>query len=274
MLKIFLFTAVCCWIHIRAYSQSNDTTEIQEIIDSYSFIIGLGKGDTTAFHAARGDLYIDIGKYDSALIDFKKYFYKFRKPDNAVTIGNVFRFMAKEYQTKSFYDTAAYWYDKALEIDPDNFKATFEFARLYYEIKKYDKALPYYEQLYDKWPVITVGDTGYMIREDLGFVYLYIGKNDKVVDLYDSLIDMDSTNHWLFLRRAIAFLKLRYYAQAERDYDYVLNLTDYSDLARSSKANYYAVRRMYDEACSIIDRNDIQDLQKKYDFSCDEINEK
>lgn len=274
MVKICFFITVCFSIHINAYSQSNDTTEIQEIIDSYSFIIGLGYDDTTIFHASRGDLYIDVGKYDSALIDFKKYFYKFRKPDVAATIGNVFRFMAKEYQNKSFYDTAAYWYDKALEIDPDNFKATFEYGRLYYEIKKYDKALPYYEQLINKMPVNTVGDTGYMIREDLGFVYLYLGKNKEVVDLYDPLIEVDSTNHWLFLRRAIALLKLRRYDQAEKDYDQLLELTNYSDLARAYKADYYAVRKMYEKACEIIDSNDIQDLQNKYDFSCDEINEK
>ncbi|RYM35973.1 tetratricopeptide repeat protein [Brumimicrobium glaciale] len=83
----------------------------------------------------------DLGEYDNALKEYRKI-EKF-EPDFYITYFN--QAYIKHYYQKEL-DSAAYYYDKALDVNPQYTPAWFQMGELYYEQDRFPEAGRYYAE--------------------------------------------------------------------------------------------------------------------------------
>jgi len=74
-----------------------------------------------------------------------------------------------------------------LKNDPNNVQAMESLGNVYYDMKQFDKAIPYYQKVLEKNP------EKYSVMVDLASAYWYSGQDDKAINTLKDVLKKDPT---------------------------------------------------------------------------------
>lgn len=127
-------------------------------------------------------------------------------------------------------------YRVALEKDPDNKAIIKSYGLFLAERKEYKRAIQYLEQVYD------TSNPDQRVEDKLLDTYLTLGKDstqllEKALVFLDKKLKVDSTNGFLYLKRADVLSSLGKYKRSLSDYDRAAEILDHSPVPLLKKAS-------------------------------------
>ena len=111
--------------------------------------------------------------------------------------GNIF------YQNNEFKD-AVYYYEKALENAPFNFKASFNLANAFFKLKEYDKSIEELESIVDH---AKTNEEKAMVYHNIGNAHLMNKQLDKGIEAYKEALRLNPKSEDTRYNLAYALLK-------------------------------------------------------------------
>jgi len=181
-----------------------------------SYIIEKGQGDLSVAFMNRGLAFIGEGRPDKALED----------------------------------------YDKAISIDPYDFKLFSNRGELFMKLGQLDKAA----LDLDKAMALNPGHPrAYMNYLNLGIGYGRSGKQDKAMEFFDKAIALDPNKPAAYINRGITYALAGQYARALEDFNKAVGLDRNSGEAYANRGNLYLIMGKKELAASDFQRaNDLR----------------
>jgi len=160
------------------------TLKIGDTVKGLDFIKkSLLYGPSTNSFYQLGKVYNKLGDFTQA----QKYIYDGLKMDSLE--ANIIYELAENYRLSGKPDTSKYYYLKAIKQNPELYKANFEIGKLFFNEKKYDIALIYFEKIQNKSLEFP------QLNELMALSYDYTGKYGKAYDEYTEVINNDLINN-------------------------------------------------------------------------------
>ena len=187
-------------------------TDNQCLVDAYTKKIAADPGNIENYYS-RGRAYRGLNKFDASIADLTKYISM--KPSTPEYLADGYMARANTYTAMKDSVHAIADFGRAVGILPTHAEAYYNRARLYYDDKKYLKAIADLDQYIalNKSNKEWLAD-GY---ENRGVNFLALGKNDEALRDLTSAIGIDGTVARRFSTRADIYRKLGKIALAEAD---------------------------------------------------------
>ena len=109
------------------------------------------------------------------------------KPDDAKAYLN----MGVAYYKKGNHDKSIEYYQKAIDIKPDYAQAYYSMGIIYVSKGNHDKSIDYYQKAIDIKP--NYAEAYY----SMGFAYVYKGNHDKSIECYQKAINIDPNYQYI-----------------------------------------------------------------------------
>lgn len=109
-------------------------------------------------------------------------------------------------------ETAVYWFERSLSMDPENVDAFMGLCEAYQILGKYEKTIDIYNKLLDKEPY----NADYWLQ--LGRSYFQLERYDKAIDASEFAIVSEERCGAAFALKAYAFLQLKNYEASNEAY--------------------------------------------------------
>ncbi len=151
-------------------------------------VFGSRSVDTSSEWIARGMEFYNVSQYDSAIHYFDRTLEV--EPDNTLALYN--KGLAL-YEQKS-YQNATIPLSNALVIEPDYSQAMLLLGDCYYNMQSYEPALGWYTRAYD------LGERSANLSHLLAYLYDNKGETDQAVTFYRETLSMDSSRVEIYER--------------------------------------------------------------------------
>lgn len=103
---------------------------------------------------------------------------------------------AYEFYLNKDYDSALFFYDRILRLEPGNASAWYSRGLVFYDQQKMDKALESFSRAYDS------GMRDAFLSHVLGFLYDNSGNTARAIGFYKEALEMDSSRADIYARLA------------------------------------------------------------------------
>lgn len=187
---------------------------------SYFSLGGFPQADSAfEYLLTRGDqppsIYLYLGrskisgeKYTEGMEYLKKYMSMMQAKDSTWKPGkeeaDLYGRMGDGFKSTQAFDSAAVYYAKAVELEPDNARRIVDAALVYHQLKDYTKALEYYNKR------IELGQVPWNIYLNASFCTLNLADYPKAVEFLEKVTQLDSTQV-----KAVALLSNTYMYQLQ-----------------------------------------------------------
>ncbi len=166
--------------------------------------------------------------------------------------------LAKVYQNIGEKTAADSVYKAAVNKNPNSVGINYSYGLFLVELSRYDEAIPYLERALqlgiedkDKEREVLVAIVKSGIEGGKNKKELY----QKVLPYADTLIKIDSTNYVYYIYRGDIYAGIGKRAQALKDYDAAINLSDNNPVALLKKAMYLTYDlKLYNDAVPVIQK--------------------
>jgi len=166
--------------------------------------------------------------------------------------------LAKVYQNIGEKTAADSVYKAAVNKNPNSVGINYSYGLFLVELSRYDEAIPYLERALqlgiedkDKEKEVLVAIVKSGIEGGKNKKELY----QKVLPYADTLIKIDSTNYVYYIYRGDIYAGIGKRAQALKDYDAAINLSDNNPVALLKKAMYLTYDlKLYNDAVPVIQK--------------------
>ena len=166
--------------------------------------------------------------------------------------------LAKVYQNIGEKTAADSVYKAAVNKNPNSVGINYSYGLFLVELSRYDEAIPYLEKALqlgiedkDKEKEVLVAIVKSGIEGGKNKKELY----QKVLPYADTLIKIDSTNYVYYIYRGDIYAGIGKRAQALKDYDAAINLSDNNPVALLKKAMYLTYDlKLYNDAVPVIQK--------------------
>ena len=166
--------------------------------------------------------------------------------------------LAKVYQNIGEKTAADSVYKAAVNKNPNSVGINYSYGFFLVELSRYDEAIPYLEKALqlgiedkDKEKEVLVAIVKSGIEGGKNKKELY----QKVLPYADTLIKIDSTNYVYYIYRGDIYAGIGKRAQALKDYDAAINLSDNNPVALLKKAMYLTYDlKLYNDAVPVIQK--------------------
>ena len=166
--------------------------------------------------------------------------------------------LAKVYQNIGEKTAADSVYKAAVNKNPNSVGINYSYGLFLVELSRYDEAIPYLERALqlgiedkDKEKEVLVAIVKSGVEGGKNKKELY----QKVLPYADTLIKIDSTNYVYYIYRGDIYAGIGKRAQALKDYDAAINLSDNNPVAILKKAMYLTYDlKLYNDAVPVIQK--------------------
>ena len=166
--------------------------------------------------------------------------------------------LAKVYQNIGEKTAADSVYKAAVNKNPNSVGINYSYGLFLVELSRYDEAIPYLEKALqlgiedkDKEKEVLVAIVKSGVEGGKNKKELY----QKVLPYADTLIKIDSTNYVYYIYRGDIYAGIGKRAQALKDYDAAINLSDNNPVALLKKAMYLTYDlKLYNDAVPVIQK--------------------
>jgi tetratricopeptide (TPR) repeat protein len=190
----------------RFLELSKDSTDGEVFFNlgrSYYSLGGFPQADTAfEYLLTRGEqpasIYLYLGrskiggeKYSEGVEYLKKYMSMMQAKDPTWKPGreeaDLYGRMGDGFKSTQAFDSAAFYYSKAVELEPENARRIVDAALAYHQLKDYAKALEYYNKR------IELGQVPWNIYLNASFCTLNLADYAKAVEYLEKVTQLDST---------------------------------------------------------------------------------
>jgi len=154
------------------------------------------------------------------------------------------------------YDIALSYFDRVLQIEPDNLQALNAKGVIFAKTANYDEALTYFDKILE----IDPENVDAMINKVALFAEQ--GKIEKATQFIDRILEIDPNNVEALYAKGEVLLKKREYEQSLSYLDKVLQIEPDNLRALNAKGSIYQKQQKYEEALIYFDR--ILEIDPKY----------
>jgi tetratricopeptide (TPR) repeat protein len=135
-----------CWIKLFNDAQEDFNAENYEIsLDKFIYVYDLGPDSVVTMKMLAYN-YMKLNDEENSLVFLEKV------AENDLTDGMVRTQIGNTYFERGDYETASKWYNKAIEINPDNVDNYFNLAITYTKLKDQENTLSAYEKVLEFEP--------------------------------------------------------------------------------------------------------------------------
>lgn len=175
----------------------------QRAIDYYTKAIRDNKIDHESYNN-RANIYMDLNKFDSALLDYKSAISV--KPDYHVAIDNI----GSMYARRNMNDSALVYLSKAIQLKP-NYKTTYSNRGLtYMAMKRYAEALNDWQRY------IQLDPDAADVVNTIGLCLRMLGRYNEALVQINKSIQMSPQGEF-FMNRSYTYAALKNYEMAKQD---------------------------------------------------------
>ena len=183
-----------------------------------------------------GNAYDDEGNYDKAIEYYQKTIEL--KPDNTEVYNN----MGIAYNHKGSYDKAIEYYEKAIELNPDLSEAFNNMGNAYSDKGNYDKAIECYQK------VIELNPDDVDAYYNMGNAYFKKGNYNKAIECYKESIELNPDDVDAYSNMGFTYKNKGNYDKAIEYYQKAIELKPDKDEAYNNMGIAYHEKCNYDKA--------------------------
>ena len=147
-----------------------------------------------------------------------------------------------EYAEYGDYQQALEYFDKAIQLNPNNPNYFNNRGNVYYGLKQYESAKEDYTQ------AIRLAPDYYLPHMNLGSVYDDLGEPEQAIEKYDQAIELEPEHPGPYRNRGATLIRMREFTQALPDFDRAIELNSNYVLAYISRSVTHAALNQYDKA--------------------------
>jgi len=153
-----------------------------------------------------------------------------------------------EAESVTQYDLAMSYFDRVLEIEPDNLKALNAKGVISAKIEKYDDALSYFDKILEIEP-----DNVDVLNNKIA-LFLELGKQENAMQHIDRVLEVEPDNVQALYTKAEIHIEKKDYGQALSYLDRVLQIEPDNLQALNAKGSLFQVQGEYEKALTFFDR--------------------
>ena len=185
----------------QRFAEANNN--YRKAIQYYTQAIKLNAIDQESYNN-RANIYMDINKFDSALIDYKESIRI--KPDYYVALDNI----GAMYARRGMYDSSLVYFTKAIEMKPDYKPVYNNRAIVYLNTNRFQEAIKDWQTYLSKDP------ENPDIMNSIGECYRRLGQNQDALKYINMAIQIER-NGFFFLNRSYTYKNLNNIEAARND---------------------------------------------------------
>ena len=155
-------------------------------------------------HFLEGALNDFQDQYEKALIEY----YQALLYDS--TSAQIYKAIGRDLIRLQQYESAAKYLEKAIHLDPHNREILHYLGEAYFNLKNYSKSVAYFERLFKLDPYNA------SVQNNLTFLYTHLKMNERLVAFYRKMMDYYPGDMDRALQYAIACIKTKKLAEAEK----------------------------------------------------------
>lgn len=175
----------------------------RKAIDYYTQAVRLNAIDQESYNN-RANIYMDMNKFDSALIDYREAIRI--KPDYYVALDNI----GAMYARRSMYDSALFYFTRAIQNKPDYKPVYNNRAIVYLNTNRFQEAIK-------DWQTYLIYDRDNPdILNSIGECYRKLGQNQDALKYINMAIAIER-NAYFFLNRSYTYKNLNNIEAARND---------------------------------------------------------
>lgn len=175
----------------------------RKAIEYYTHAVRLNAIDQESYNN-RANIYMDMNKFDSALIDYRESIRI--KPDYYVAMDNI----GAMYARKNMFDSALYYFGKAIAVKPDYKPVYNNRAIVYLNTNRFQEAIK-------DWQTFLIYDRDNPdILNSIGECYRKLGQNQDALKYINMAIGIER-NAYYFLNRSYTYKNLNNIEAARND---------------------------------------------------------
>ena len=194
------------------------------------------------YYLKKGNSFFKVSNYDKAIFYYQKALEL--NPNHPVPLLN----KGVIFDQLKRYDEALSHYDKAIALKPDYAEAFFNKGVIYHQLKRYDEALFHYDK------AIALKPDYSKAWFNKGYAYFLTKLYDEALFHYDKAIALKSDYAEAFFNKGVIFFHQLRYDEALSHYDKAIALKpDYAE-AFFNKGVIFFHQLRYDEALSHYDK--------------------
>lgn len=179
------------------------------------------------------ELQKSIAEQEEQIANLKKLIAEAKTPEDIEKIRAGFAEIDKEFfankeleEGQTFYNRGDYFsaimsYDKAVELNPNNFLVYVKRGEAYQNLNDYSRALSDYEKALSLNPNFSMA---YALHNNRGNVYSNLKQYEQAIQDFDRAIQLNPNEAAIYNNRGVAYLDLKQYEQAIRDFDKAIQL--------------------------------------------------
>jgi len=153
-----------------------------------------------------------------------------------------------EAERETQYDLAMSYFDRVLEIEPDNLKALNANGVISAKTEKYDDALLYFDK------ILEIEPDNVDVLNNKAALFLELGKQDNAMQHIDRILEIEPDNVQALYTKGEIHLKKKDYEQALSYLDRVLQIEPDNLKALNAKGSLFQVQGEYEKALTFFDR--------------------
>lgn len=155
-----------------------------------------------AVHVALGNLYVDSGKYDDAVVELEAAIV-----DQPLAVTSYLA-LAHAYVAQNLTSEAEATFLKAAEVESGYWGVHNELGNFYWHIYRYDEAIPHYERVIELAPDSGIG------QDNLGVAYQALGEFEESIRIFDS---SPLPSRWTYANRGLSYYYLGEFQESVED---------------------------------------------------------
>ncbi|MBU0476146.1 MAG: tetratricopeptide repeat protein [Bacteroidetes bacterium] len=166
---------------------------------------------------------------------------EYAKTSDELSASDWFQKAYNAYEMKE-YDNTILYYQKAIDLDPNNATANYNMGIAYSAKEKYDKAIECYQKAIDLDP----NDAS--AYNNMGYAYFNSGNVDKAIECYQRTIDLDPNEASAYILMGLAYSIKGNYDKAIECYQRAIKLDTNNIIAYLSLGLSYSFKGNYDKS--------------------------
>lgn len=223
----------------------------QEALELARSIINLGKEENPSAYIQIGNLFYNVGEYETAIFYFqhaKTLFEKKVKRDpqfrytNQNDLFEIYYFIGQAYYALKKYQDALAYYTRATTVNPNDQRGWLALGQLQVFQENYKEAIDAYERAY------RINPKSFTEWVNYGFALNELNMHQKAIQIYTEGIRFQPNEGLLYNNRGFAYLELKQYERAYNDFIKAIEVDPEIPMSHISLGEYFIEIGEYQKA--------------------------